>query len=113
MNQRPFASRLRTYAGTVTVSTIRLIPSGGGQHTESVINAALEAQHQEISRVGEPGASAEVTLTLDVFLFDRAVSNILIDDIVRFDGVDYQVLNTLLEGVTNIQLQVETEAQPN
>ncbi len=112
MNQRPFASRLRTYTGTVTVSTIRLVPGAGGQHTESTINTDIEAQHQQLQRRGAPGDSAEITVTLDIFLFDRTVTNILIDDIIRFDSVDYVVLNTLLVGITNIQLQVETEAQP-
>lgn len=112
MNQRSFASRLRTYAGTVTVSTLRLVPGAGGQHTESIINADIEAQHQQVNRNARAGDSAEITLSRDVFLFDRTVINILIDDIVRLSSVDYVVLNTLLVGITNIQLQVETEAQP-
>ena len=112
VNQKPFASRLRRYAGTVTVSTIRLLPTGGGQHSESVINLDIEANHQQVQRVGAAGDSAEITLTRDVFIFDRGVSNILIDDIIRFNSIDYVVLNTILEGITNIQLSVETEAQP-
>lgn len=111
MNQRPFASRIRVYQNTVIVSTFRLIP-GLGQHTEAEINTDIEANHQQIRRVGIGGDVAEITLTRDVFIFDRFTTNILIDDIIRWNGIDYIVLNTILEGITNIRLSVETEAQP-
>ncbi len=110
MNSRPFASRLSKYQGTVTVSTIRLTPGSGGQHDETAIHTNIEANHQEVVRTGAKGDVAEVTLTRDVFIFDRAITNILIDDIITWGARSFKVLNTTLEGITNIQLMVETEA---
>ena len=98
------------YQGFIEVDVLRLT-STGNQHFEAIVYSKVQVTHQQIMKTGAEGDTAELTLLRDVFIFPESITDILIDDIVFWNEQRFVVLNTQLEGVTNRQLSVETEAQ--
>lgn len=98
------------FQGFIEVDVLRLT-STGNQHFEAIVYSKVKVTHQQIMRAGAEGDTAELTLLRDVFIFPESITDILIDDMILWDGRRFVILNTQLEGITNRQLSVETEAQ--